>query len=81
MDVDEVDGCASKSTGAAPAEVPLVRLQPPPSWLVCDPTELKDAASMGATLSLSAEEVDEVEEEDEEEEDVVSTLSFELVFV
>lgn len=36
---------------------------------------------MGATLSLSAEEVDEVEEEDEEEEDVVSTLSFELVFV
>lgn len=41
---------------------------------------------MGVTLCLSAVEVveelqDEVEEEDEEEEDVVSTLSFELVFV
>lgn len=49
----------------------LVRLQPP-SWLVCDPTELNDVAS-GAGLSLSADEV-------EEEEDVVR-LSFELVFV
>lgn len=42
---------------------------------------------MGATFCLSAVEVvdelqdEEEAEEDEEEEDVVSTLSFELVFV